>query len=136
LHNRRNNIKYKNKGIKGENKSMNLIKKINYDDEGIYDVSYFNNGREISFEDYIRIENALEEDFEDDYDECDGDCENCEFEECTYDGENGLEQPCNCADCMIDRYVEEISDLGLICPHYAREVLVSFYDEVFRRIME
>lgn len=60
---------------------MNLIKKINYDDEGIYDVSYFSNGREISFEDYIKIENALEEDFEDDYEECDGDCEHCDLNE-------------------------------------------------------
>lgn len=59
---------------------MNLIKKINYDDEGVYDITYFNNGREISFEDYIKIENALEEDFDDDYDdECDGDCERCEL---------------------------------------------------------
>ena len=105
---------------------MNLIKKISYDDEGIYDITYFNNGREISFEDYIKIENALEEDFEDDYDD--------ELVEYNYDDDD-YEQ-CDCADCMIDRYVERISNLGLICPCCAREILVSFYDEVFRRIME
>jgi hypothetical protein len=71
---------------------MNLIRKINYDDEGIYDISYFNNGIEISFEDYIKIENALEEDF-DDYDEC-------EFAKYNYDEDyEDYEECCGCCDC-------------------------------------
>jgi hypothetical protein len=54
---------------------MNIIKKINFDDEGVYDITYLCNGEEIGFEDYIRIENALEEN----NDNCDGDCSDCEF---------------------------------------------------------
>jgi hypothetical protein len=90
---------------------MNLIKKINYDDEGVYDVAYFNNGRELSFEDYIRIENALELeddiDFEDDYEdelaEYNYDEDELDFGNAILDAINDtfemFENPTTCDDC-------------------------------------
>jgi hypothetical protein len=94
---------------------MNLIKKINYDDEGIYDITYFNNGREISFDNYIKIENALEEDFED------------ELAEYNYDNEPS---ECQCIDCILERYIERLQEVGIICPCCAREILLDLIREI------
>jgi hypothetical protein len=95
---------------------MNLIKKINYDDEGIYDVTYFNNGREINFEDYIKIENSLEEENEDDYN-------------------NYEDNGCDCYECTLDRYVARINEIAFGCPHCIREILEDFVGEVIDHVV-
>jgi hypothetical protein len=98
---------------------MNLIKKINVDINKNIKITYLCDGQEILPESYYALEADLEEDFEDDvdYDE--------ELTEYNYD-----EEPCSCVDCTIDRYVEKISNLGLVCPHCVREALEQMVDEI------
>lgn len=99
---------------------MNLIKKINYDDEGNYGITYLWNGLDIDFDDYIRLENGLglEEDinFEDDYEN--------ELVEYNYD------ESCECLDCLINRYTERIANLGVVCPHCVKEALEQMVGEM------
>jgi hypothetical protein len=97
---------------------MNLIKKINIDINGDIKTTYLCDGQEILPESYYALESDLEECMDcDDFDD--------ELAEYNYD-----EEPCDCIECTIDRYTEQIANLGLVCPHCVREVLEQMVDEI------
>jgi hypothetical protein len=56
---------------------LNLIKKISFDNEGIYDEKFYCNGQEISETQFVSIESDLK-DYDEDYD---------------------FEEPCECVEC-------------------------------------
>ena len=61
---------------------MNLIKKINVNENGEVTEKFYCDGEEILPESFYMLEEELEEnmDFnEDDYEDCDGNCNDCEF---------------------------------------------------------
>lgn len=99
---------------------MVLIKKLTVDENGNVNECFICDGQYILPDTYYTLEEELEleeyMDFEDDY--------TGELAEYNYD------EPCDCVDCTIDRYVDKISSLGLVCPHCIRECLESFVDEL------
>jgi len=50
-----------------------------------------------------------------------------ELAEYNYDDED---ETCDCIECTLNRYVEKISSLGLVCPHCVKECLESFMEEI------
>ena len=61
---------------------MNLIKKINVNENGEVTEKFYCDGEEVLPESFYMLEEELEEnmDFnEDDYEDCDGNCNDCEF---------------------------------------------------------
>ena len=59
---------------------MNLIRKVNFDINGVQDITYFCNGQQITFDQYVGIESDLFEEV--DKEECDCEkCCGCDYEE-------------------------------------------------------
>lgn len=89
---------------------------------------FLNGSEEVYFEDFeINLDEELPFDDVDEYcEECDGDCENCEYnEDDDYIDENG-DNPLN---KLIDKYVEILAD-GCTCKDCLTEILSGFVDEI------
>jgi len=76
----------------------------------------------------INEENCSEDDYEEMYDQFDS--VNC------VDVDDDEDQ-CDCVNCTLDRFTEEIYELanGQICPGCVREVLCDFLDEIVSHII-
>jgi hypothetical protein len=102
---------------------MNLIKKINFDEDGIGNINYFCNGQQISLEQYDAIESDL---FENDMDnEFEGNCEECCGSCC---GEDELED-------IIHNTVVDICNTGG-CPYCIEDRIRTFMSDVLNYIDE
>jgi predicted Ser/Thr protein kinase len=88
-----------------------------YDDEtmDLVGQKYFIGDEEVSFEDYLDVSGDTVEVIEDDCN-CDGDCDNCEYENETIDE-------------IIDDYVELIQDT-YGCENCIKQLLENFFDEI------
>ena len=52
--------------------------------------------------------------------------------------DNDDEEQCDCVNCTLDRFTEEIYELanGQICPGCVREILCDFLDEIANIVVE
>lgn len=102
-----------------------------YDDEtGMYIATkYFVDGESITEDDYDELIDMLDRENEEDYeeDECDGDCDNCEYEY--------VNDQCGCPECTILKYVEQIQEITGGCPCCLEMVLREFMFEVIDHIV-
>ena len=82
--------------------------------------NYFINGEQVSEEEYDAVieEFEGEEDFENEVDTCE--CEN---------------DDCDCLECTLDYFVEQIQEINGGCPGCIREVLESFLDTIVDHIV-
>jgi len=97
-----------------------------YDDEnGEYIASkYYIDGEECSFEDYEDFIEELNGE-----DECDGNCDECSLHD------QSESKECDCLECTLDRFTEELEEITGGCPGCIRECLEGFCDEIVMHIV-